>query len=158
MIAVAMVPGKSAGVPEFSLSKNRKIEAGILEKSDKKGDKYLVIISLGLVSDKDVADRIAADSEYDMDRYESSDDDALDRDGYITAKRAAIKALYLEAANEFIEALELDRNDILDVSGYGGSIIMYASPETILRCAQSDYSAHIYPFVDSVQGTGEELP
>ena len=149
--------------PIAILSKSGKIDAsGIIEKSDRKDGKFLVMITRRDISEKAIADVLMEKYGFDMELYENSDDDSLDWDAYITAKREAVKSLYLSEAEAFIEETELDRADILEVSSYTGTVIVYAEPETILRCARSDYAEHIYSFENSANEpaveTGEEKP
>ena len=162
--SVLVVSAKQAKVSSARelLSRSGKISCEILEESDVKDGKYLVMIFRRDIPMWKVAAELKDKYGYDMDVYEYSEDESLDWDGYAMARRNVLKSLYLGEANAFIEEVGLDRKDIIYLGWYTGTIAVYASPETILRCAESDYAVSISPFSDdvndpaSIQVTGEE--
>lgn len=135
-----------------------KIAEGIYENSTYKDGKYLVLINRDIIPEATISERLMEEYGIDYCLFENNPNESLDYNEYLLIKRSVIKSLYLPEAEAFIEEVGIAYEDIVDVSSYTGSIIVYLTPERIEEYAKTSYVNKIYPFVDSVQETGEELP
>ena len=115
----------------------------------KVGDKKLVMITRRDIGQDVIRIRLQREYGYSAEEYEEGDDDSLDYDAYIAAKREVTRSMYTSAANEFIEKAQIERSDIKYIGEYTGTVIAYLTDEKIEELKNNDYVDRIEPFCDN---------